>query len=246
MSDVSAARRPLGGELWRMVEAQHRVSTLKLVDDLEEQRTLEELLDPTKPPVPAACAHLHWLLFTPFRYEARGESRFRRTGPTPPVFYASESVRASAAEKAFWKLLFFLESPETPWPANPMEETAFVVRYRADAALDLTRAPFDARAADWMHPTDYAACHDIADAARAAGAQAIRSASARDPEGGVNVTLLACAAFAKPAPIAQTTWRLRLSAAGVSAWDEAGEHRIDFGREAFARDPRIAALNWQR
>ncbi len=38
--------------LWRAVEAQHVASTLRLVDDLEEQRVLEEILDETKPVVP--------------------------------------------------------------------------------------------------------------------------------------------------------------------------------------------------
>ena len=71
---------PYRNEIWRLVEAQHRVSTMKLVDSPHEQETLEELLDATKPPVPDECSHLHWLLFTPFRYDARTDSRFRREG----------------------------------------------------------------------------------------------------------------------------------------------------------------------
>ena len=37
--------RKLKARPWRVVEAQHIVSTLKLVDSLEEQRILEELID---------------------------------------------------------------------------------------------------------------------------------------------------------------------------------------------------------
>ena len=67
---LSRERRPLSGTCWRAVESQHRVSTMKLVDTLEEQAALEALLEPSKPPVPDECRHLDFLLFTPFRYGA--------------------------------------------------------------------------------------------------------------------------------------------------------------------------------
>ena len=51
-----------------MVEAQHVVSTLKVVDTLAEQERLERLLEETKPLVPPECRRLHYLLSTPFRY----------------------------------------------------------------------------------------------------------------------------------------------------------------------------------
>lgn len=219
---------------------------MKLVDDPEEQRRLEELLDGSKPPVPPECRHLHWLLFTPFRYEARSDSRFRRAGRTPPVFYAAEAVETAAAEIAFWRLLFFGESPATPWPANPLELTAFAVRYRTALRLDLARPPYDNRLETWTHPTEYAACHEAADEARRLGAQAIRSVSARDPEGGPTVCLIDCAAFADSAPTRQQSWRMKLSEAGVYARCEAPDTQLVFGRDAFARDPRIAAFDWER
>lgn len=231
---------PRAGTVWRLVEAQNRVSTMKLVDDLDEQQTLEELLDATKPPVPAECQHLHWLLFTPFRYEARSDSRFRRAGRTPGVFYAAEGVETAVAEIAFWRLLFFLESPGTPWPVNPLAMTGFAAAFETPLCLDLTAPPHEGRAAEWLHPADYTACHAIADEARTLGCGAIRSHSARDPAGGLNVSLLTCAAFAEPAPVAYQTWRLRLSDAGVLAFCEAPEQRLHFPLAAFARDPRVA------
>ena len=229
-----------------MVEAQHRFSTMKLVDDPEEQATLEALLDATKPPVPDGCRHLHWLLFTPFRYEARSDSRFRRAGRTPPAFYAAEAEETALAEVAFWRLLFFIESPGTPFPANAQEFTAFAVGYATEACLDLTLPPHHARAEDWVHPTDYTACHAIADQAREHGCGAIRSRSARDPEGGANVTLLTCAAFANREPGAYRSWRLRLHGKGISAIREAPEAHRHFGRATFARDPRVTAFDWRR
>src|SRR5438105_5181512 len=84
--------RPLSGTCWRLVEAQHRISTLKLVDTVEEQAALEDLVQGTKPALPPECRHLHYLLATPFRYGAAYPtgSRFRRAGLSEGVFYAAE------------------------------------------------------------------------------------------------------------------------------------------------------------
>lgn len=50
------------GVCWRAVEAQHINSTMKLVDNSEEQDRLEQLLEDSKPPYPENCAGLHYLL----------------------------------------------------------------------------------------------------------------------------------------------------------------------------------------
>jgi hypothetical protein len=60
---ASEARR-MAGRCWRVVEAQHIVSTLRVVDTIAEQAQLERLLEETKPPVPRDCTHLHYLLST--------------------------------------------------------------------------------------------------------------------------------------------------------------------------------------
>ena len=44
---------------WRLVEAQHHVSTLKLVDSVAQQEVLEDLIETTKPPLPPECRDLH-------------------------------------------------------------------------------------------------------------------------------------------------------------------------------------------
>jgi len=237
----------MAGRVWRVVEAQHVVSTLKVVDTLREQEQLERLLEDTKPPVPPECSHLHYLLSTPFRYGApypRG-SRFRRAGLTAGVFYASQSVTTAIAEMTFARLLFFAESPATPWPVNAIEHTAFQVRFHTAAGIDLTTAPFDRDRARWTHPTDYGGCQALAEAAREAAIQAIRYPSARD-ERGINVALLACAAFSARDPLERQTWRLHLDAVGVRAISEFPAQRVEFGRTAFARDPRVAGLRWER
>src|SRR5689334_22528797 len=118
---------------------------MALVDTLEEQALLEQLLDESKPAIPPECRHLHYLLFTPFRYGAvyPTGSRFRRPGVSPGVFYASQQESTAVAELTFRRLLFFAESPATPWPANAAEYTAFAVSYATRYGIDLTKPPFD-------------------------------------------------------------------------------------------------------
>ncbi|UVK45586.1 RES family NAD+ phosphorylase [Mesorhizobium sp. AR07] len=236
----------IDGKYWRMVEAQHHVSTLKIVDTLDEQALLEDLIEETKPRIPQECRHLHYLLATPFRYGSvyPHGSRFRRAGRTKGVYYAAETMMTAVAEMAFHRLLFFAESPATPWPSDAAEYTAFAAAIKCASAIDLTRPPLDRDAAAWMHPTDYAACQAIADAAREAGLEAIRYRSARDPKG-ANIALLTCRGFTKAKPLEPRTWRIRLGAFGVQAICEFPEKRIEFSRTAFA-DPRLASLRWER
>jgi hypothetical protein len=243
-------RRRRSGSCWRVVEAQHRVSTMKLVDTLDEQAALEELLERTKPPIPADCRRLHYLLFTPFRYGAPYPvgSRFRRAGFTPGVFYASETTSTAIAEMSFHRLLFYADSPGTPWPRDAGEYTVFSVSYASKTALDLTLAPLNRDREAWTHRTDYNACQALADDARAAGFDVLRYESARDPDpdGGVNIALLSCGAFTSRGPRARQTWRLYLSPSGVRAICDAPRQRLGFGRDAFDADPRIASLAWER
>jgi hypothetical protein len=216
---------------------------MKLVDTLGEQEQLERVLERGKPVVPADCRHLHYLLSTPFRYGApypQG-SRFRRAGPTPGVFYASKTVATAMVEMTYHRLLFFAESPATPWPRNPAEFTAFAVGYRTRAALDLTKPPFEAHRERWTHPSDYSACQDLAEHARTAGADALRYHSARDPAG-TNVALLRCRAFATREPIERQTWRVDIGATGARAVCAFPEQRLEFARSSFDADPRMAAL----
>ena len=186
---LSPERRRLSGTCWRAVEAQHRVSTMKIVDTLAEQSLLETVLEQTKPPIPAECRHLHYLLATPFRYGAPypAGSRFRRAGYTPGVFYASTTAATAVAELAFHRLLFYADSPGTPWPADPGECTTFSVTYRTPAGLDLTTAPSSRTSDGPTRPTTgRQACRK-----RAQGRRRSNTYVRADP-GGVNIALLAC------------------------------------------------------
>lgn len=230
------------GTGWRLVEAQHLVSTMKLVDTLEEQALLEDEIERTKPPLPPECAGLHYLLATPFRYgRYPGSSRFRREGWSPGVFYAGETVRTAVAETVFYRLLFFAESPATPLPRNPLEFTGFEAGYDVALGIDLTVPPLSADQDAWTQLADYSACLDLADAAREAGVTLIRYRSVRDPAGGANVALLSCTAFRAPAPLRRATWRIALSDAGAIALGDAPDERLGFSLSDFSADQRLAA-----
>ncbi|MDK4738904.1 MULTISPECIES: RES family NAD+ phosphorylase [unclassified Rhizobium] len=238
---LSSEARPISGRYWRLVEAQHQVSTLKLVDTLEEQALLEHLLEESKPALPPECAGLDYLLATPFRYGAiyPHGSRFRRAGRTLGVFYASERVETALAEMSFYRLLFFSDSPETPLPANAAEYTAFAAAISTKEAIDLTRSPLDRDREAWTDPVSYEACQSLADAARAGGIQAILYRSVRDSQGGKNIALLTAHAFAAREPVERQTWRIRLSPAGVQALCDFPKSRIGFARSDFGADPRM-------
>ena len=247
-AELSSSARRAAGRGWRVVEAQHKVSTAKLTDTTAEQRLLEGLIEESKPRIPQECAHLDFLLSTPFRYGApypQG-SRFRKAGRTLGVFYASEQVETAIAELCFWRLLFFAESPDTAWPSEAGEFTAFSFDYRTDHAIDLTCAPFDDRASSWQHPTRYDDCQDIADMARQTGIDVIKYASVRDPGHRLNLAILHCRAFVGAAPADRQTWRILLGQNGARALCEMPNSALDFGREAFLPDPRIATLQWDR
>ena len=236
------------GPCWRLVEAQHYVSTMKIADTLEDQALLEDLIGQTKPIYPPECGHLHVLLKTPFRYGAAypNGSRFRRAGRTPGVFYASVEPTTAVAELAFYRLLFFIEAPGLPWPSNPAEYSAFSVSVGTGRMLDLTAPPFVDAEARWTDPMDYAPCQAFADTARAAAADVIRYQSVRDPDRGGNLAVLACTAFGASIPRDRQTWRMRLSQAGIQARRDHPRLNIDFDRQTFASDPRIAVFNWDR
>jgi hypothetical protein len=245
---LSSEAHALSGTCWRLVEAQHRVATLKLVDTVEEQEVLEELIENTKPSLPPGCEGLHYLLSTPFRYGAvyPTGSRFRRAGLTEGVFYASGEPHTAVAEIVFYRLLFFAESPDTPWPSNAAEYTAFSAAYATKKGIDLTRGRLAKDKVLWMQLRDYEPCQTLCDAARAAKINVIRYMSVRDPQHGMNLALLSCEAFSKPRPVSGQTWHIRLSDAGAQAVCESPKSGITFGCDAFAVDPRIGRLRWAR
>jgi len=246
-SALLSRTRPLSGSFWRVVEAQHVVSTMKLTDSLEDQAILEDLIEETKPPVPPNCIGLDFLLMTPFRYSRLNPwgSRFRRPNAEAGVFYAAEYPETAIAETVFHRLKFFADSPDTPWPQNASEYTAFSVEVHSECAIDLTAFSPD-ELTDILDPSDYGAGQVLSETAREAGIELIKYPSVRAPEHRANVAVLTPAAFAKSEPIDRRTWRIYLDSNGARAICESPSLSLAFGRDAFSADPRMASFVWDR
>ena len=220
----------LRAEAWRVVEAQHQVSTRKLVASDAEQRVLEELIAGMKPPVPAG-ARLHYLLFTPFRYPPlRRGSRFG--GRYERGIWYGSAVRSTAfAEVAYYRLLF-LEGTAAVLGVVETQLTAFRASLGTARGVDLTAAPFAAHEEVLASPVDYAATQALGTAMRADGVEAFRYRSARDAGGGANFGVFEPSVFGARAPRQLEAWHCT---AGRDAVEVA---RRDYFRRVSMRFPR--------
>ena len=204
---TSAALR--ARKLWRAVEAQHVASTRRLVATLAEQQQLEEILESTKPPVPAEARDLHYLLATPFRYPRIEGSRFRAPND-PGVFYGADTPRTACAELGYWRWRFLIDSPQLE-TLGPAPQTLFEAGVKT-LTVDLAEAPFARDAKHWQSPDDYRATQRFGALAREAGIGLIVYRSVRDPEPGVCGAVLRPDAFRPKKPTAPTqTWLLTVT-----------------------------------
>jgi hypothetical protein len=238
---LASEQSPIAGEAWRIVESQARIATMKVVDSLAEQELLEAELERSKPAIPAACRQLHWLLATPFRYAPYPNgSRFRRARQREGCLYAAEQIETAVAEDAFYRLRFFLDAPAAIRPRSPQERTAFRFSAATKAGLDLMTPPFLADRSLWMNPSDYSACQELADAARAAQISIIRYASVRDRDQRANWAVLDCRAVTTPEPTQLQTWNYMVRPTQIEAVREMPRSSLTFSFADWARvDPRI-------
>ena len=189
---------------WRVVEAQHQVSTRKLVDSANEQALLEDLIERVKPPE-LTGGRLHYLLFTPFRYPPlRHGSRFGARHQRG-IWYASENRRTAFAEVAYYRMLF-LEGSRAALGAVTTQLTAFTVRMRSARGIDLVAPPFDAHRKAIASPVRYTSSQTLGGAMRDAGVELFRYPSARDVSGGVNVGAFTPTVFGKAKPQGFEIW----------------------------------------
>jgi hypothetical protein len=215
LASIAGQRR----DLWRGVEAQHRVATMRLADSLEEQELLEQLLEDSKPALPPEAHRKHFLLFTPFRYASPWPSRFRRPGEGG-AWYGADEPATVAAELAYWRWKFFMDSEGLRGEQLVAELTFFRARF-AGPELDLTQSPWNALRADWRHPEDYGACQSLAARVRSLSpaAAAIRYESARR-EHGICQVVFDVQALSLPHPNLQQTWVCKTTAARVLFWHD--------------------------
>lgn len=211
--DWLAGLREARAALWRGVEAQHRIATLKVVDSLAEQDLLEDLLEQSKPPLPAEAAGAHYLLSTPYRYVSGGPSRFRAPGE-PGIWYGAERLETACAEVGYWRWRFVMDSDALRAQAVVSEHTFFRASV-AGPVVDLGLPPWSGLAPAWTDPTDYSHCHALARAARGAGAAWIRYRSVRDPAHGPCGAVLSLRALSLGDLTHQQTWACKVTEAAV-------------------------------
>jgi len=226
---------------WRVVEAQHLVSTRKLVDSLDEQELLEELIERVKPPE-LTGGRLHYLLFTPFRYPPlRHGSRFGGRHERG-IWYGSANKRTAFAEVAYYRLVF-LEGTSAELGAVTTQLTAFTVRMRSARSVDLVAPPFDAHRKEIASPVAYTSSQALGHAMRTAGVELFRYPSARDDGGGVNVGAFTAAVFGKSKPQGFETWHSTATKERVelTKGDYFERDSFSFPREQFLVDGLLPA-----
>jgi RES domain-containing protein len=233
--------RPLRLSPWRVVEAQHQVSTRKLVDTAAEQILLEELIDRAKPPDPTR-GRLHYLLATPFRYPplphgSRFGGRHERG-----IWYGSETRRTAFAEVAYYRLLF-LEGTRAELDPVTTQLTAFTVRAHTKRGIDLVAPPFDAHRRAIASPTRYDAAQALGREMREAGVELFRYPSARDAGSGVNVAAFTPSVFGAARPRSLETWHCTATRGRVELTkrDYFARDYFAFDRDAFLVDGALPA-----
>jgi hypothetical protein len=165
--------KPLRAFFQRVVEAQFRNSTRKLVDSDEEQAILEELIDQhAKLPVPEGFEKLHYLLYTPFRHPPLHHGSRFGTRTERGILYGAGELPVAFAEVAYYRLLF-LEGPREDLGPLSVELTSFTFGIRARKVADLSGEP------GVSSKTSYAKSQRLGRELREQGAQACLYLSAR-------------------------------------------------------------------
>jgi len=225
--------RSYEGAVWRVVEAQHRNATRPLVDTDAEQELLERLIDRVKPPLPSGTEFegLHYLLLTPFRHPPLPHGSRFGTRAERSLLYASEALETAMAETAYYRLVF-LEGSAAQLAPLTVELTAFRADVRSRAAVDLTRAPFDAHQRLIASRTRYEATQRLGAEMRADGVEVVRYPSARAATGAPNVALFTPRALARKTPRAPETWRC------VASQERVEMQKLDWLRAARLTFPR--------
>lgn len=193
---------------WRGVEAQHAISTMRLVDSADEQELLEGILEKSKPPLPADAEGRHFLISTPFRYVSNWPSRFR--GPSEPgIWYGAERVDTVCAEVGYWRWRFLCDSEGLREHSLVLQFTLFQAKV-SGMQIDLTMSPWRRADRQLMHKSDYATCQWLARESRARGIAWIQYASVRDGKHGKCAAVLDVNALSLPRRLVLQTWEAKI------------------------------------
>lgn len=212
----------LRARVWRAVEAQHKIATMRLIDNnLADQAILEKILEESKPVIPEEARGKHWLIFTPFRYTPPPPGSRFRAPSDPGVFYGAFEQRTACAEIGYWRWRFVQDSAGlSQLEAKPM--SLFAADVKTAAAIDLRKPPLSRRRKAWTDPDSYAETQALARKAREDDVEAILYESVRDPQHGGAVAVLAPKPLSGPVGHAES-WFLTVMQDRVIWQRELGE-----------------------
>ncbi len=183
--------KPLSVEPWRVVEAQHILSSRDLVDSREEHDLLEELLEQSKP---AIEKEKNYLIFTPFRYPPlKYGSRFGRTFE-PSLWYGSIELETAFTEVAYYRLKF-LNDTQGDLGYLEISMTAFTAFLTTQKGLDLTETPFNQYVEQISDKNDYAYSQRLGSSMRQEQVEAFIYPSARTASKAKNIAAYIPAVF---------------------------------------------------
>lgn len=175
--------QPLVAEPWRIVEAQHILSSRDVVDTVEEHDILEALIEESKPSI---ATDKSYLIFTPFRYPPlKYGSRFGQVFE-PSIWYGSLHIETAFAEVAYYRGLF-LKSSEADLGYVELLLTAFQTTIKTDNGILLTETPFSSHTQLLSDPNSYEHSQSIGTAMRGAQVQAFLYFSARTNKDAKNI-----------------------------------------------------------
>lgn len=210
---------------WRVVEAQHKSSTRKLVNSLEEHEILETLIERSKPKLAQTLQdNLHYLLFSPFRYPPlKYGSRFGRPFE-PSLWYGALELDTALAEVAFYRLVF-LHDTETDLGYIKVLLTAYSVDVHTPRGLDLTILPFKKHSAEISSITSYEHSQALGSLMRSADVEAFTYFSARSPTHGINIGIFKPTVFVNNKPHTK-----------IQTWEcIANKSAVEFRREEISK-----------
>ncbi|MGQ3891176.1 RES family NAD+ phosphorylase [Legionella sp. CNM-4043-24] len=183
--------RALNLSPWRVVEAQHILSSRDLVDSNEEHDLLESMLEETKPQIEKEKGYL---IFTPFRYPPlKYGSRFGSV-TEPSLWYGSLELETAFAETAHYRRLFLNDS-SADLGYIELVITAFRTFVQTKQGIDLSREPFADYTDRLSAKETWRYSQAIGTQMREAGIDAFLFYSARSEEPALNIAAFTPAVF---------------------------------------------------
>jgi hypothetical protein len=232
-SDGKNHIKPLMAKIYRLVESQEQIATLRLVNNVYEQGVLEELIESTKNPIPSDTSSLHYLLTTPFRYPPlKHGSRFGTTFEQG-MFYGSLAIQTALSETAYYRFVYML-GPETPYE-HPISNqyTSFSVKVRSNKGVFLDKDPFSKYELILTSPSSYIKTQQLGSNMRQSDVEIFQFISARDKDKGKNIALFTPRAFQRKVPAQMTTWLCQTSIDEVGFVAKEEKKRTSYSQKDF-------------